>query len=173
MDQKSMFSEHSYKIIKQAKTKNNFQKEIKQLPYIFSDPVQFDKKIDPKKLQFGSKIDNNHSKREKFYRVKEIVSPNTIVLNNDLKIKLLGIKENPKTKNDAILFLTEKTQGQKVFMKFDRQKYDKNNNLLCYLYLQNKTFLNSHLLKQRIVNVDTSQDFKYKNKFLAMGNVNE
>lgn len=167
MDQKSMFSEHSYKIIKQAQIKNDFQKEIKQLPYIFSDPIQFDKKIDPKKLRFGSKIDNNHKKREKYYRVKEIVSPNTIVLDNDLKVKLLGIKEDPKTKDDAIKFLSEKTQGQKVFMKFDRQKYDKNNNLLCYLYLQNKTFLNSHLLKQGIVSVDSSQDFKYKNKFIS------
>ena len=167
MDQKSMFSNHSYKIIKQAKTKNDFQKEAKQLPYIFSDPVQFDKKINPKKLRFGSKIDNNHEKREKYYRVKKIVSPNTIVLNNDLKVKLLGIKENPKTKNDAIKFLSDKTQGQKVFMKFDQQKYDKDNNLLCYLYLQNKTFLNSHLLKQGTVSVDASQDFKYKNKFMS------
>ena len=42
----------------QKKAPANFKKEIEQLPYVFKDPVKFDKKIDPKKLRFGSKIDN-------------------------------------------------------------------------------------------------------------------
>jgi site-specific DNA-methyltransferase (adenine-specific) len=34
----------------------DLQKAIAQLPYVFEDPVQFDKKVDPRKMQFGSKI---------------------------------------------------------------------------------------------------------------------
>ena len=37
-------------------------------------------------------------------------------------------------------------------MRFDETKYDKQNNLLCYLYLENKTFINAHLIKKRLVN---------------------
>lgn len=37
----------------------DFNKEITKLPYIFKDSVKFDRKIDPKKLKFGSKIDNS------------------------------------------------------------------------------------------------------------------
>ena len=56
-------------------------------------------------------------------------------------------------------------------MKFDNQKYDEHNNLLCYLYLKNKTFINAHLLKSGLAEVDITADFKYKNKFLSIGEI--
>ncbi len=37
----------------------DFSRRIAALPYIFHDPHSFDKKIDPRKLQFGSKISMN------------------------------------------------------------------------------------------------------------------
>ena len=33
------------------------------LPYIFRDPVQMERKVDPKKMQFGSKLDANSPRR--------------------------------------------------------------------------------------------------------------
>lgn len=51
-------------------------------------------------------------------------------------------------------------------MKFDAVKHDDKNHLLCYLYLQNKTFLNAHLIKLGLANVDTSLNYKYKERFL-------
>jgi len=51
-------------------------------------------------------------------------------------------------------------------MKFDSRKYDERNNLLCYLYLKNKTFLNAHLIKNRLAEVDLSYDFKNKERFI-------
>ena len=166
INQKSLFGDDLFEIIEQKHLKKNYTDEINKLPYVFKDKVKFDKKIDPKKLQFGSKIDNNHKTRQQYYNVKEVLSPNRLILNNGLKIKLLGIAEKPETKNDAIVFLKKKTKGQKVFMKYDSKKYDKDNNLLCYLYLYNKTFLNSHLIKKGVVNVDSSSDYKLKDKFL-------
>ncbi len=143
--------------------------EIEKLPYIFRDPHNLDKKIDPKKLQFGSKIDENSGHREAYYSVDEIISPELLKLNNDLSIRLIGVKERKSANGQAIDFLREKTKGQKVFMKFDDQKYDDNNNLLCYLYLRNKTFINAHLIKKGLADVDTSLNFKYKDKFLRIG----
>jgi site-specific DNA-methyltransferase (adenine-specific) len=159
----------TYEFINQDKQEIDFEKEIEELPYIFKDPHTFDKKIDVKKLQFGSKIDKESStKREELYTVKEVISPDKLRLSNDLTVKLIGIKENPITNGKATTFLTEKTKGKRVFLKYDNVKYDNENNLLCYLYLENKTFINAHLVKNGLVQVDCNIDFKYKEKFLNL-----
>jgi len=160
-----------FEILKQKEIKINFKEEIKKLPYIFKDPIKFDKKIDPKKLRFGSKIDDSDSgEKEKYYKVREILSPEFIIFDNGLKIKLIGIKSKARENDKALQFLDEKLKGQKVFLRFDKIKYDKENNLLCYLYLWNKTFINAHLIKNRLVDVDISFDYKYKEKFLNLQN---
>ena len=148
--------------------KTDLNKEIEKLPYIFKDPHKLDKKIDLKKLQFGSKIDKDSGDREVYYSVKEVISPTLVKLNNDLVVRLIGVKEKEVANGQAIRFLIEKTTGQKVFMKFDNQKYDEGNNLLCYLYLKNKTFINAHIIKEGLADVDSLTDFKYKNKFLDL-----
>jgi len=165
--QSTIFQDETFEIIKQENINTDFKEEIKKLPYIFQDPIKFDKKIDPRKLSFGSKIDNSCSKRETYYTVKEIISPQILILNNGLKIRLLGIKERPGKNGGAIQFLKEKALGQKVFIKFDTIKYDEENNLLCYLYLSNKTFLNAHLIRSGLVDGDMEFDYKYKSKFLS------
>lgn len=170
IQQSIIFQDVSYNIIKQEQPKINFKEEIKKMPYVFYDTIQFDKKVDPRKLKFGSKIDNSNSERETYYTVKELISPENLILNNGLKIRLIGVKEIPEKRNDAIQFLKEKTKGQKVFMKFDAIKYDEKNNLLCYLYLWNKTFLNIHLIKNGLVDADTSFNYKYKPKFIKIFN---
>jgi site-specific DNA-methyltransferase (adenine-specific) len=165
--QSTIFQEETFEIIKQENINTDFKEEIKKLPYLFHDPIKFDKKVDPRKLSFGSKIDNSYSKRETYYTVKEIISPQILILNNGLKVRLLGVKERPGKNGGAIQFLKEKALGQKVFIKFDTIKYDEENNLLCYLYLSNKTFLNAHLIKNGLVDVDMEFDYKYKSKFLS------
>jgi site-specific DNA-methyltransferase (adenine-specific) len=166
-----IFKNSSLEIIRQESVKIDYKERIQRLPYIFKDPVKFDKKIDPRKLRFGSKIDDCHSRTETFYTVKEIVSPEILILNNGLKIRLLGIKRKPEKSREAINFIKEKTDRQKVFIKFDNLKYDENQNLLCYLYLWNKTFLNAHLIRSGLVDVDATFDYKYKSKFLSEGMV--
>jgi hypothetical protein len=165
LDKDDLSKDAIFKIIEQNKKTVDFKKEILKLPYIFKDPVKLDKKIDFKKLQFGSKIDGNKTQQDDFFTVKEILNSETIKLNNDLIIKLLGIKNNPKKNEDAKNYLENKTNKQKVFLKFDNLKYDKKNNLLCYLYLQNKTFINAHLIKKGLAFVNNETDFKYKEKF--------
>jgi site-specific DNA-methyltransferase (adenine-specific) len=162
-----IFQDATFEVIRQKKPEIDFKEETKELPYVFEDPIKFDKKVDLKKLRFGSKIDNSHPERKTYYAVKEIVSPETLILNNGLKIRLLGVKENPEKNGEAIQFLREKTRGQKIFIKFDTTKYDEKNNLLCYLYLQNKTFLNAHLIKNGLADVNNSFNYKYKTKFLS------
>jgi len=167
-NENKMFEEHSYEFISQRNVHLDFKKEIENQPYIFKDPHKLDKKIDVKKLQFGSKLDNNGSKREEYFSVKEIISPELLKLSNDLIVRLIGVKENVEVNGKAKEFLINKTRGQKVYMKYDEQKYDDKDQLLCYLYLQNKTFINAHLIKEKLVLVDTAINFKYKNKFIHL-----
>ena len=151
--------------VKQLETKIGFDK----LPYQFVDVHKLDKKIDVKKLQYGSKIDAESStKREDLFSVKEIISPELLKLNNDLIVRLIGIKQNPQINGKATEYLKQKLRGKRVFLKYDEQKYDNQNRLLVYLYLENKTFINAHLLKEKLADVDNSLDFKYKTKFQAL-----
>ena len=168
----NLFSEeHTLEITKQEKIAANFAEEIQKLPYIFKDPIKFNKKIDPKKLQFGSKIDQNGGQREEYFTVKEVVSPEIVRLSNGLTVRLLGIKHDVLKNGKATEYLVNKIQGQKVFLKYDQIKYDSDNRLLCYLYLKNKTFVNAHLIKEGLVAVDAETAFKYKEKFLELQNL--
>lgn len=146
------------------KENNNYS--FDKLPYIFEDAHKLDKKIDIKKNKFGSKIDNSKEKREDLFSVKEVISPNKILLNNGMEIKLLGIKEKDNFKPQAINYLKEKFNKRKIFLKYDLQKYDKNNNLMCYVYLDNKTFINNHLIRTGFVDVETNFDYSCKSKFI-------
>ena len=167
LHQKMIFEEADFEIIRQNKANIDYKEVAKQLPYTFRDPVKFDKKVDPRTLQFGSKINNHSRNKERYYRVSDIISPERLVIGDGLNIRLLGVKEKPEKSNRAVEFLRDKTNGQKVFMKFDTVKHDENNNLLCYLYLQNKTFLNAHLIKNGLVDVDGSFDNKLARRFLT------
>ncbi len=163
------FSEVEVKVIKQKEIEDSFDEKIEELPYQFVDTLKLDKKIDVKKLQFGSKLDaESTGKREEYFSVKEVISPELVRLNNDLIIRLIGIKQNPHINGKANEFLISKLKGKKVFLKYDEIKHDSDNHLMAYLYLENKTFINAHLLKEGLANVDTKIDFKYKNKFLNL-----
>jgi len=167
--EKLMFDQAEFEVLRQDESEVKDKELIKELPYTFKDPVAFDKKVDPRKLQFGSRINDHQSKREKYYSVKDVVSPEEVVIGDGLSVRLLGIKTKADTRREATEFLRDKTLGQKVFMKYDSTKYDNRNRLLCYLYLQNKTFLNAHLVRSGLVDVDTSLDYKFRAKFLASG----
>ncbi len=169
--QDDSFMKVTTEIIKQSEIQTNFEERITALPYQFVDTHKLDKKIDVKKIQYGSKIDaESTGKREEFFSVKEIINPELLILNNGMIIRLIGIKENPEVNGKATEYLTNKLRGRKVFLRHDKQKHDQNNNLLAYLYLENKTFINAHLLKEKLATVDNSMDFQYKNKFNTLAN---
>jgi site-specific DNA-methyltransferase (adenine-specific) len=172
INKKELIQNAEFEIIEQKPLNINWNTEIAKLPYQFKDPIKFDKKIDPKKLKFGSKIDFSESTRQDFFSVKNIISPEELILNNNLKIKLLGIKSKKEVFDKAINFLSAKLKNQKVFIKYDSVKYDSNGNLLVYLYLKNKTFINAHLVKNGLVEVDTEKEYLYKNKFIKLSQQN-
>ena len=139
---------------------------FEDLPYIFADPHRMDKKVDIKKLQFGSKIDSSEAKREDLFTVKRVISPDKIELGNGLVVRLLGVKEKAEHSSEAIEFLQGKFNKRKVFLKYDSIKYDSNNVMMCYVYLDNKTFINNHLIRTGYVDVDTTFEYSCQKKFM-------
>lgn len=146
-------------IIEQKSKTKDYSKKIEQLPYEFVDPVKIDKKIDPRKKQFGSKIHSTENGQLKYFSVKEIIAPNNLLLSNGLKIKLSGIKPIKSKISQALDFLEEKTSGQKIFFKNDKE-----NPGTYFLYLKNKTFINGHLLRTGLVELEKSYSSKLKYK---------
>ena len=123
-----------------------------------------------RKLTFGSRIEKEgEAEREEFFKVKEILSPEKVRLSNGLTVKLIGIKSEPFTHDKAVGYLTEKIKGKRIFLKYDKLKHDEENVLLCDLYLENKTFVNAHLIKSGLVGIDSSYEYRNRGKFLAMG----
>ncbi|MBN2092293.1 site-specific DNA-methyltransferase, partial [candidate division KSB1 bacterium] len=170
INQVNLFYENDIEFIEQENRGFNWQAEIQKLPYIFKDPIQFDKKIDPRSRNFGSKIEKNHSAPIEYFLVNNIQEPNLIELSSGELIYLLGIQINPETRDAALKFLNEKVKGQKIFLKMDVAVQYANQNRAVYVYLKNKTFINAHLIKKGLVNVDLSCEYKHKNRFVKFLN---
>jgi DNA modification methylase len=166
IDRRELFKDDAtFEIIEQGDLKVDFRFEIDNLPYIFRDPVKFDKKVDPRKFKFGSKIDGKERKETNLYSVKRVESPDRVELDTGLKVRLIGVKPLEEKRAEAIGLLQKLTKGQKVFLKFDEKKFDDQDNLLVYLYLKNKTFVNRHLIRSGLVGIEPSLAYFKRQNF--------
>jgi len=170
VEQTDIFDKTIIEVIKPKRKEIDYRPQIQGLPYIFHDPVQFDKKIDPRKMTFGSKIDinGNSNGKEKYLRVRRVITPNKMELNNDLIVRLIGIKAIVGKEEEAMKWLWDKLKGQSIYLKFDQIKYDETSHLLSYLYLKNKTLINLHFLRTNLVRLDETFAFRYYDRFKAI-----
>jgi len=125
--------------------------------------------VDPKKFKFGTVIDlNGKQEREDTYKIVSIPQPNEVILDSGLKVKFIGVIpiEAQDYRNKAILFLKNLINGNKVYLKYDNLKFDDKKNLLAYVYLANKTFLNAKLIMNGLAKCDKELDFQYKDRFI-------
>ncbi|MDI3544945.1 MAG: modification methylase [Rikenellaceae bacterium] len=114
-------------------------------------------KIEPKKFNF---------KNGRLYKVVEIINSNTIKLNTGLVVKLLGVVI--KDEDAAIKYLTEYVLKKEIFLKFDDVKVIDQDTVEAYVYLKNKIFINSFLIKSGMAIADRSCQYQYKNKFIEI-----
>jgi len=160
LDADPMFEKDVVEIIRQdSDNGGDFSAAIRALPYAFVDPVKLLPKIDPRKLTFGSKLNSETAKREDFVRVRRVISANLLELDNGLTIRLLGVRPRSERQSETVEYLKNCLSGQRVFLRFDNVKHDPSNNLLCYLYLSNRTFVNARLIKEGLMDVDEEHLF--------------
>ena len=168
--QGNMFANASVEIVQATERRDDVGARRASLPYVFKDPIALKRKIDPKRLTFGSRIDSKpESAADGQHTVRQVVSPEIMVLDSGQKIRLIGIRAEAPAEHLAVRYLEEKVKGQKVFLRFDETKFDDDGNLLCYLYLKNKTFVNAHLARTGFVSVDDAGKYRLKSKLLSEG----
>ena len=115
--------------------------------------------IDPKKLNF---------RKEHYYKVVDIVNEGNLLLDTGLLVKFQGVKiiEPEELKN----YLQKYILRKKIFLKFDKGYVANNDCVSAYVYLENKIFVNSYLIKSGLAVVDKTIDFDLKKKFLTLEN---
>lgn len=124
---------------------------LKRLPYLFKDPHAMALKHDPKKQKYGSKVGIKTEKREQYFRVEKVISPELIALKKGPVIRLIGIKTELEKEAEAHAFLNLKLSRTQVYLRFEPHlEKDSDGNHYAYLYLKNRTFINRHLIKQNL-----------------------
>ncbi len=137
-----------------------------ELPYLFKDPLMLDRKTDPRKLKYGSVIsaeDTIDSGRGR-HRVQEVLGGDRVRLDDGMVVRLLGVTPMQGREIEAEQFLQARVKGKEITLKFDMVRRDEANNVLAYLYLKNRTFVNAHLVKQGLATVD--QTYQLTNRTL-------
>jgi site-specific DNA-methyltransferase (adenine-specific) len=168
MTQAGLFTGAKVEFLDPAGRQIDIEQRRKALPYLFRDPVAIERKVDPKGMSFGSRIDSKSQPASNGqYVVRAIVSPEIIALDSGQKVRLIGIRTEASSQHLAMRYLEDKVKGQKVFLRFDDVKFDGDGNLLCYVYLRNKTFVNAHLARTGFVGVDGAGDYRLKKKLLS------
>jgi site-specific DNA-methyltransferase (adenine-specific) len=88
-------------------------------------------------------------------------------------VRLIGIRPKKNKELKAMGWLFDKLKGERIYLKYDSPKYDENHRSRCYVYLKNKTFINLHLLRSELVELDHETAFRYLNKFKAVSRTPE
>jgi DNA modification methylase len=113
--------------------------------------------IDPQKFRFNG---------NRLYKVVDVVNENAIKLDTGLIAQFLGVKINRK--DDMIHYLRDYIVGKDVFLEFDNDKVIDKSAVNAYIYLKNKIFINSYLIKSGLGSPDYSIEHKFKNKFIQL-----
>ncbi len=109
-------------------------------------------------------------KNDNLSKVIEIINKDTIRIDNGNLIKFLGINVNRS--QETIDYLNKQLLGKKVILK-DQIGYQNNNITLAYIYLKNKIFINTYLIKAGLANADISINHRFANKFIKLGRERE
>jgi micrococcal nuclease len=118
-----------------------------------------------------------------FLEIAKFVDGDTFWVMNpngkDEKIRLIGVN-TPEARNtgrtqieyfgkEASAYLKKLLTGKKVRLEFDVQRYDRYKRTLAYIFLEDGTFLNAHLVKEGYATVATyPPNVKYADLFVKL-----
>ena len=150
------------KVIREKVKNDNVQiiklnKEI-NLSEVNYEPLIQDAKpyIEPEKFNF----------KENLYKVIEILPDGKIKLDTGLIVKFKGIRINQMDK--LLNYLKQNVLRKEVFLKFDSNSTVNSNFVEAYVYLKNKIFINSYLIKVDIASVEENENYDMKTNFLKI-----
>jgi hypothetical protein len=100
------------------------------------------------------------------HKVTKIIDADTIELDTGLNVRFLGVQIDKKA--ETIDYLRNRILGKNVLIK-DDQVMD-HNLVSAYVYLKNKIFVNSYLIKVGLGSPDLSIDHRLRDKFITLQN---
>ncbi|HOJ30167.1 MAG TPA: DNA methyltransferase [Spirochaetota bacterium] len=154
IDSSNLFDSDKIEIIKRES--NIIIEDIEYIPKIKNAKPN----IEPSKFNF---------KNGSFYKIVEIIGPDTIRLNSGLLVKFLGVKIIDEKK--ALEYLKENLLKKEIIIKFDKYKKSTSEPVEAYVYLKNKIFINAYLIKSGMAVAEKNNDYSYKDKFLKLENI--
>lgn len=98
------------------------------------------------------------------YKVTEIIDEQTIGLDNGQRVKFLGVRVDRH--NEALEYLRTRILGKQVLLKED---YSNDHEIIsAYVYLKNKIFINTYLIKSGMASPEVSVNHKLNKKFMQL-----
>ena len=111
---------------------------------------------------FGSVIRKGDSRRrEEYHRVRDVLDVRTVELEDGRNLKLLGLIEAGGA--GGVERLRELVDGKQVYFKNDPGADGEDG---IYLYLRNRTCINSRLIRDGAAGVDEGREYRMKKRFL-------
>ncbi len=163
-------NEKFLEIINKKVKENNLDKKIeivKRDTKVLPDNINYQPRIkdakpiiEPEKLKFG---------KDNFYKVVSISENADLELDSGIIVRFRGIKI--RKLEETLFYLKKYVLKKEIFLKFDKN-YAVNNSkkIEAYVYLKNKIFINSYLIKSGLAVVDRNSDFDMKDQFLKLEN---
>jgi micrococcal nuclease len=150
--------------------------------------------LDPKyhsKEEFSLKIPFGRNYNYTNILVKRVVDGDTLLLESGERVRLIGIDTPEMHDSDKLTrdskrsgvnaskikamgrksyeFTKKILEGKRVSLEFDVEKYDKYKRLLAYVYLEDGTFVNAHIVKEGYASLMTyPPNVKYADLFLGL-----
>jgi len=103
---------------------------------------------------------------DRLYKVVKVVDENTLQLHTGLFVKFLGIR--PHRKDETIKYLHHYILGKNIILKFENKDMMDKETVQGYVYLKNKIFVNTYLIKSGLAVPDLACDHRYKDKFIKI-----
>ena len=107
--------------------------------------------------------------------VDRVIDGDTIVLTDGNSVRLIGV-DTPELHHpsrpieyfaiDAKTFVDQMVKGREIKIVLGKERRDKYNRLLAYVYLPDNTFLNAEIIKQGYGFVDTRLPFEFSDDFV-------
>jgi site-specific DNA-methyltransferase (adenine-specific) len=132
-----------------------------RLPYRFRDPLKLDKKLDPREQTFGSRITHTDEAERDIIRVTKILSPTRLKLSDGRTVILHGVRVPGSKRAAAVRFLEDIVRGKPVTLKRDPEPGPRDDDQV-YVYLNNRTFINAHLVKKDLAEIDPEAEISHR-----------
>jgi len=132
-------------------------KKFKELPKIDYTPAIRD-------AAASSQVSCKRAKTASLHKVTKIIDERTIELDNGNSVNFLGV--NIDRHKEAIEYLRTRILGKQVILKEDESNQQEK--ISAYVYLKNRIFINSYLIRAGIASPDLAVKHRLTKKFIKL-----